>query len=55
MKAYQEFKQWWINNESHNHIGLFWGDTPDECFKNYINHLSNYELLEKLERWSDND
>lgn len=56
MKAYREYKEWWITNVgAANAPSLYWGDNGEAAFKQHVNGMSHYELLEKLCEWSEDE
>jgi hypothetical protein len=49
MKEYIAYKAWWIENEAYEKIpSLYWGDTPEQAFKQHIADMGLYALLEQL-------
>jgi hypothetical protein len=54
MKAYLEYKEWWISNVYPSLNGsLYYGDDSESAFKQHLNDLGLYGLMEKLCEWSD--
>jgi hypothetical protein len=54
MTNYVRYKQWWIKHEAqHNIPSLYYGDTPETAFRQHINGMSLYQLMETLEDWEE--
>lgn len=54
MKAYREYKEWWIIHVAAAEIpSLYYGTTPEEAFKQHVKDLGLYGLMEKLDKWSE--
>ena len=57
LKAYKEYKNWWVTNQSHNYGGRDqWGRTMwgEEAFEHYWNNLDPYSMFEALLDWKEN-
>jgi hypothetical protein len=49
MKAYIEYKTWWIDTQApHKVPSLYWGDSSEEAFMVHVNELGLYGLMEQL-------
>lgn len=56
MSNYARYKKWWIENQAKDFIpSLYYGDDPETAFRQHINDMSSYELMETLEDWSEKD
>ena len=56
MKAYISYKKWWIECEAPSKIpSSYWGDTPEQAFRQHINDMGLYQLMEMLATWPDED
>lgn len=56
MKAYKDYKAWWIEFQAPDHIpSLYWGNTPEKAFEQHIKNMNLYELMETLVDWSDDE
>ena len=53
MKAYIAYKTWWIKHKELSPTELKWGATLEGEFKNHINSMTLYELMETLEDWEE--
>jgi len=54
MKAYSNYKAWWIKHQAPHEIpSLYYGDNPEIAFRQHIIDMSLYELMETLETWDD--
>jgi hypothetical protein len=54
MKAYLDYKEWWIGNVfPSERCSLYYGEDPEKAFKQHVKDLSLYGLMEKLCEWSD--
>jgi hypothetical protein len=52
MKAYLAYKQWWIDNVAPAEFpSEYFGDTPEQAFKQHVNDLGLYNLMETLCTW----
>jgi hypothetical protein len=56
MKTYKLYKQWWIDNVAYTLIpSLYWGTTTEQAFKQHVQNLGVYGLMEKLLEWEENE
>lgn len=56
MKAYLEYKEWWIDNVAAAEVpSLYYGATAEQAFKQHVNDLGLYGLMEKLSEWSEDE
>lgn len=56
MKEYLAYKQWWIDNVAPAEFpSEYFGDTPEQAFKQHVNDLGLYGLMEALCIWSDDE
>lgn len=54
MTNYALYKKWWIEHEAPHKIpSLYYGDTPETAFKQHIQDMGLYELMETLENWNE--
>ena len=54
MKAYIAYKKWWIEHQAKDFIpSLYYGDDPEIAFRQHINDMSLYELMETLVDWEE--
>lgn len=54
MKAYSNYKSWWIKHIAPANVpSLYWGETAEEAFKQHVTDLGVYGLMEILEDWND--
>lgn len=54
MKAYLEYKELWIDNVAAAEIpSLYYGTTAEQAFKQHVNDLGLYGLMEKLVEWNE--
>ena len=54
MKAYAAYKKWWIECHAPSLIpSLYWGETPEHAFKQHIDDIGLYNLMETLVLWYD--
>ena len=52
MKAYIDYKAWWIDTQApHKVPSLYWGDSSEQAFAVHVSELSLYELMELLVEW----
>lgn len=52
MKAYLAYKEWWIDNVAPAEIpSVYFGDTPEQAFRQHVNDLGLYNLMETLCTW----
>jgi hypothetical protein len=56
MKAYKNYKEWWIKHQApHNIPSLYYGDTPEIAFRQHISDMGLYKLMETLADWDDEE
>ena len=56
MKAYIEYKAWWIEYQAPDYIpSSYWGKTPEEAFKQHVKDMGLYELMETLLDWIEEE
>jgi hypothetical protein len=56
METYKLYKQWWIDNVAYTLIpSLYWGTTTEQAFKQHVQNLGVYGLMEKLLEWEENE
>ena len=49
MRAYLAYKEWWIDNVAAAEVpSLYYGNTAEQAFKQHVNDLGLYNLMEKL-------
>jgi hypothetical protein len=53
MKSYTAYKQWWIDTQLKDSIVLHYCVTVEDAFKQHVNDLGLYGLMETMVRWSD--
>jgi len=54
MKAYIAYKKWWIEYEAPSKIpSSYWGDTPEQAFRQHITDMGLYRLMEMLAEWPE--
>ncbi len=54
MKTYISYKTWWIDNVAYTLIpSLYWGTTTEQAFKQHVQNLGVYGLMETLASWND--
>lgn len=54
MKAYTAYKRWWIEHQAKNFVpSLYYGDDPETAFRQHIQHMGIYELMETLVDWDE--
>lgn len=54
MKAYIAYKEWWIEFQASDLIpSLYWGDTPEDAFRQHIADMGLYKLMETLVDWDE--
>lgn len=54
MKAYTNYKRWWIETQAPQYMGtLYWGVTAEECFEQHVKDIGIYELFETLVSWDE--
>lgn len=52
---YVRYRNWWIKHKELSPSDLKWGATLEGEFKNHINSMTLYELMETLEGWGEED
>lgn len=53
MKAYIDYKEWWISNVyPANNGSLYYGTDSEKAFEQHIKDLGLYRLMEKFVEWS---
>lgn len=57
MKAYTNYKKWWIKHEADFVINQKYYNllTPEEAFKEHINNMDMFTLMETLELWHEDN
>jgi hypothetical protein len=56
MKAYTAYKNWWKKTQAPGLIpSLYWGETVDAAFEVHVSQLGLFKLMEKLERWNEDE
>lgn len=56
MKEYVAYKKWWIKHQAPHHIpSLFWGDDAETAFREHVNQMGLYQMLETLIDWSEEE
>lgn len=54
MKAYIEYKSWWIEHEALSRVPcLYWGENAEQAFEQHVKDLGLYGLMERLADWED--
>ena len=54
MKAYITYKEWWIKTITRDHVHSdYWGSAVEEAFKQHVEDLGLYELMETLVNWEE--
>jgi hypothetical protein len=54
MKAYIAYKKWWIEHEAPHRIpSLFWGEDAGTAFRQHVNQMGLYQLMETLVDWEE--
>ena len=54
MKAYISYKKWWIKCEAPSKIpSSYWGDTPEQAFRQHVTDMGLYRLMEILAAWPE--
>ena len=54
MKAYVAYKKWWMEWHAPDLIpSLYWGDTPEQAFRQHVNDMGLYRLMETLVGYED--
>jgi len=54
MKAYREYKKWWIQFQALSLVpSLYWGETEEDAFKQHIADMGLYKLMETLADWDE--
>jgi hypothetical protein len=54
MNSYARYKQWWIEHEAPHVVpSLYYGDTPEIAFREHIEKMGLYELMETLQDWEE--
>ena len=54
MKAYIAYKKWWMEYEAPSRIpSSYWGDTPEQAFRQHVTDMGLYRLMEMLAEWSE--
>lgn len=54
MKEYIAYKEWWITHHAPSLIpSLYWGETVEQAFKQHVNDMGLYRLMETLAVWSE--
>jgi hypothetical protein len=55
MKAYIDYKAWWIDTQAPHRTISSWSVDHEEMFKEHVNGLGLYELMELLVNWYEED
>jgi hypothetical protein len=56
MKAYTNYKKWWLEYEAPSKVpSLYWGQSAEEAFSQHISILGLYGLMEILKDIFDED
>lgn len=54
VKVYLDYKEWWIDNVFPSLDGsLYYGTDPERAFKQNVNDMGLYGLMEKLCEWGE--
>jgi hypothetical protein len=54
MKAYIAYKKWWIEHQAKDLIpSLYYGDDPEIAFRQHVNDMGLYQLMETLMDWEE--
>ena len=54
MSNYARYKKWWIEYQAKDFIpSLYYGDDPETAFRQHVDGMSIYELMETLEDWDE--
>jgi hypothetical protein len=56
MKAYIAYKEWWIQHVAPAEVpSLYYGDDAEQAFKQHVNDLGLYKLMEMLVNWIEDE
>ena len=56
MKEYVAYKDWWMQHVAPSNVPcLYYGDNAEEAFKQHVNDLGLYKLMETLADWTEDE